>query len=63
MVEACSGKRQKYTYLDQNRAGDHICYYSDLRKMKSHYPQWSITKGLPQVISEIVRSWQKRLSA
>src|SRR5580693_198219 len=61
MVESRSGKRQKYTYLDQNRIGDHICYYSDLRKMKAHYPKWSITKSLPQVISEIVDSWHERL--
>ena len=27
-----------YDYVDQNRAGDHICYYSDLRKMTAHYP-------------------------
>ena len=33
-----TGKPQKYTYVDENRIGDHICYYSDLTKMKSHYP-------------------------
>src|SRR5436190_19873941 len=32
MVEAVSGKKQKYQYVDKNRMGDHICYYSDLRK-------------------------------
>ena len=58
-----TGKPQKYTYLDQNRIGDHICYYSDLRKIKAHFPNWSITKGLPQMISEMVRSWQTRLAA
>ena len=31
-------------YVDENRIGDHICYYSDLRKMKAHYPAWDITK-------------------
>ena len=36
--------KMQYTYTDQNREGDHICYYSDLRKMKSHYPNWDITK-------------------
>ena len=37
-VERFSGKAQVHTYVDQNRAGDHICYYSDLRKMRLHYP-------------------------
>ena len=39
MAQACTGKKQIHTYVDQARSGDHICYYSDLRKMKAHYPQ------------------------
>lgn len=61
LVEKFTGKRQIHSYLDQNRIGDHICYYSDLRKMKAHYPQWDITKSLTQTISEIVESWQRRM--
>ncbi len=61
MVESLSGKKQIYTYVDQNRIGDHICYYSDLRKMKKHYPGWSITKTLADIASDIVTSWNKRL--
>jgi CDP-paratose 2-epimerase len=63
LVEGFSGRRQAYTYVDQHRLGDHICYYSDLRKMKGHYPTWSITKDLSQIVSEIVRAWQERLVA
>jgi CDP-paratose 2-epimerase len=62
MVEEFTGNRQRYTYLDQNRIGDHICYYSDLRKMKQHYPNWTITRPLRDVIREIVESWNVRLS-
>jgi len=61
LVAECSGKPQIYSYLDENRIGDHICYYSDLSKIKSHYPGWDITKSLRQTIVEIVSSWQKRL--
>ncbi len=61
MVEQLTGKPQKYTYVDQNRIGDHICYYSDLRKMKAHYPGWQITRPLPDVFREIVESWNVRL--
>lgn len=60
MTTAFTGKRQQYTYTDQNRAGDHICYYSDLRKMRTHYPSWDITKSLTTTIQEIVESWQRR---
>jgi CDP-paratose 2-epimerase len=62
LAENFSGRPQKYVYLGENRSGDHICYYSDLRKLKDHYPKWSITKRLPEVISEIVQSWQERLA-
>jgi len=61
MVEGLRGQKQKYTYVDKNRAGDHICYYSDLRKMKRHYPRWSVTRSLPQIFQEIVSAWQERL--
>jgi len=56
-----SGNKMQYTYSDQNREGDHICYYSDLRKMKSHYSNWDITKTLDDTFAEIVESWQTRL--
>ncbi|MBI2441539.1 MAG: NAD-dependent epimerase/dehydratase family protein [Lentisphaerae bacterium] len=62
LSEQYTGKRQRFTYLEQNRIGDHICYYSDLRKMKAHYPGWAIRKNLPTIFKEIVKSWQQRLN-
>ena len=61
LVAAMSGRRQEFIYVDQPRIGDHICYYSDLRKMKEHYPGWTIEKGLTEIVSEIVQAWQGRL--
>jgi len=61
IAEAFSGQTQQFTYLDENRIGDHICYYSDLRKMQAHYPGWGITKSLRTTIGEIVASWRQRL--
>jgi CDP-paratose 2-epimerase len=63
MTEAFTGQKQVFSYLDQNRIGDHICYFSDLTKMKSHFPGWDITKSLSQTIGEIVQAWQARLKA
>jgi CDP-paratose 2-epimerase len=57
LISSISGKRMVYEYMDKNREGDHICYISDLSKMKEHYPQWSITKGLKQTFEEIYESW------
>jgi len=61
LVEKFSGKPMRYSYQDENRIGDHICYYSDLRKMKAHYPAWDITKSLEQTVGEIVEAWNRRL--
>ena len=59
-IEAISGKEMIYEYVDQNREGDHICYISDLSKVKSHYPTWDITKNLDMVFEEIHQGWVER---
>lgn len=56
IVERFSGRSQVFTYLDENRIGDHICYYSDLRKMRSHYPNWDISVTLEETIRQIVEA-------
>lgn len=60
-AEQLSGKPQNYTYVEGNREGDHICYISDLSKMKIHYPAWDITKTLPMIFEEIHEAWQARV--
>jgi CDP-paratose 2-epimerase len=60
IAEKFTGKKQQYTYVDENRIGDHICYYSDLRKMKAHYPGWDITQSLEETIRQIVEAWKQR---
>lgn len=59
---AHSGKKQVFVYKDENRIGDHICYYSDLSKMRDHYPNWNITISLDETIRQIVSAWKNRLS-
>jgi CDP-paratose 2-epimerase len=63
VTEQMTGKKQLFTYLEENRIGDHICYYSDLRKMHSHFPQWQITQSLEETIRQIVESWRQRVRA
>ncbi len=60
IAEKFTGQPQVFTYVDQNRAGDHICYYSDLRKMRAHYPSWDITQSLESTIQQIVAAWRRR---
>ena len=61
MISEISNIPMKYTYSDQNRIGDHICYYSDLRKMKSHYPNWELTKSIKDIFNEIYLVWKERI--
>ena len=60
LIASVSGKKMNYEYVDQNRAGDHICYISDLGKMKAHYPGWDITKNLNEVFREIFEATVNR---
>jgi CDP-paratose 2-epimerase len=60
LISDISGIPMNYVYDNANRIGDHICYYSDLRKMKNHYPAWSITKDLKTTFKEIHESWVTR---
>lgn len=55
-IAAISGRKMEHEYIEQHRAGDHICYISDLSKMKAHYPRWGITKTLDDVFVEIHRA-------
>jgi len=54
IAEKFTGKEQVYTYIDENRIGDHMCYISNLDKMRAHYPNWDITVSLEETIRQIV---------
>ncbi len=62
LVSDRTGTPMRHEYDPTNRIGDHICYYSDLRKMMAHYPGWSITVPLATIFDEIVEAWQQRLA-
>jgi CDP-paratose 2-epimerase len=55
MVEAASGRKVTWRYDDRNRSGDHICYISDMSKFRLHYPGWSLTRRVVDMVDEMVR--------
>lgn len=57
-IEFLLDKKIKWEYIDKNRVGDHICYYSDLFKFKTKYPNWKITKSINQTLLEIIKQKQ-----
>lgn len=57
---AISGRLMDHEYVEENRAGDHICYYSDLRKLREHYPAWSLSRSLEQIFEEVYQGWREK---
>ncbi|MGQ0810209.1 MAG: NAD-dependent epimerase/dehydratase family protein, partial [Nitrospiraceae bacterium] len=62
-VVSITGKKMNYEYIDKHREGDHICYISDLTKMRTHYPSWDLTMKLPTILEEICSAWSERWGA
>ena len=54
MIEDRTGKKPVLTYSEQNRIGDHICYYSDLKKLRSHYPDWDLSYSLDDIVDQMI---------
>ena len=55
---AARGFTLDYRYEDQARTGDHICYISDLRKIRAHFPEWELQYDVPRILDEIVTRFQ-----
>src|SRR5262249_50247099 len=61
MVQAAAGVELNWTYVEDHRVGDHICYISDLRKLMRDYPGWYPTVRVPEMIEEMVAAAKQRL--
>jgi CDP-paratose 2-epimerase len=62
-IERITGRCVRWEYRDEARKGDHICYITDLRKLRSHLPNWSLTYDLERIFEEMVQSEQKHLKS
>lgn len=56
MIEAVTGRKVSWRYEERNRDGDHICYISDMTKFRAHYPGWSLTRRVNDIVQEMVRA-------
>jgi CDP-paratose 2-epimerase len=54
LVEEMTGRKITRTFSERARKGDHICYISNLRKLKSHYPEWGVTRSLTAILEEMI---------
>lgn len=63
LCQELTGREMSWKYSEQNRAGDHIWYVSDMSRFKSHYPEWSHTVDLRQTLVEIRDALQERMES
>ena len=67
MCEEIAGRRLAWTYVEQNRIGDHIWYITDMRKFESHYPAWTRRHDLRSLLVDIyernVERWKSETLA
>ena len=59
-IEKILGRKIRSVYVDQNREGDHICYISNMRKFRDHFPTWKVSKPLDVILEEILEAQQLR---
>lgn len=60
LVKRITGHELKYTYSDKNRIGDHICYISNLAKLRADFPGWDIRVSLTDIVREMWEVWRER---
>jgi CDP-paratose 2-epimerase len=51
--EGRTGRRLATEYVEAPRLGDHICYISDLRRLRADYPQWAVSRSLDAILREL----------
>jgi CDP-paratose 2-epimerase len=59
--EGLFGRKLVWEYVEEARRGDHICYISDLGRLRSDYPDWEITISLDDLFDGLVTAGQPRL--
>jgi CDP-paratose 2-epimerase len=56
LCEELSGRKLDWSYVEQNRLGDHIWYVSDVRKFQQHFPAWKYRYGLKEMLTEMCQA-------
>ena len=61
-IKSITGIPMRYSYIDNHREGDHICYISNLSHIRKSLPGWDITRSLDDILEEMILAWQTRLA-
>jgi CDP-paratose 2-epimerase len=57
-IEEMTGRRMNWKYVEEARKGDHICYISNLGKLRTHYPNWRVTRPFDFILEEMI-TWER----
>ena len=55
-IDACekiSGRKLNWSYVEDNRLGDHVWWVSSVAKFRRHYPEWNYQYDLQRILDEI----------
>jgi CDP-paratose 2-epimerase len=52
-LEDIFGRNLEWSYVDEPRRGDHLCYISNCSRLSSDYPSWEITIDLKEILAQL----------
>jgi CDP-paratose 2-epimerase len=55
-LEELLGRGLEREYVEEPRRGDHICYISNLGRMRSDFPDWEITISLDEILRQLAET-------
>ena len=53
LCETIAARELDWTYVDQNRIGDHIWWIGSNARFESHYPEWRLEYDVERILKEI----------
>ena len=53
LAEQFAGRELRWSYVQENRLGDHMWWISDVGKFRSHYPGWDYSYTLNDIIQQL----------
>ncbi len=60
MCEDISGRTLDWTYVEDNRIGDHIWWIGDNGRFEEHYPDWKLTYDVRAILEEMFEANKDR---
>lgn len=61
-IKEKTGKSLTFNLRDEPRIGDHICYYTDMSKFKSHFPGWEKKYSLSDIVDEVIEKQKENVN-